>query len=87
VDIRGSDIISPLLFFSEIYSSNEDNGNEYFRFFLRETQQPHFDGHAVCQHGHCWGERTERSVLNAMDLKLTEIKHEERDQETNDKLT
>ena len=39
VDIGGSDITSPLLYFSEINSSNEDNAEVYFRFFLRETQQ------------------------------------------------
>ena len=39
MDIRGSDITSPLLYFSEINSSNEDNAEVYFRFFLRETQQ------------------------------------------------
>ena len=42
VDIRGSDIISPLLFFSGIYSSKEYNGDEIFRYFLRETQQAAF---------------------------------------------
>ena len=70
MDIRGSDIISPLLFFSGIYSNNEYNGDEIFRYFLRETQPPHFDGHAVCQDGHRWGERTQRSFPNAMAFEV-----------------